>query len=453
MVSTNSYIFLKVPGNYINIVKYDFLVIRKILKKYSCKYLDAGVVFLEDKYENIIEKINNNKNCKNSVFLKEKIINRNNENIFNFFNCNLKFYENLPIKEMFIKYYDKFANLYCEIINDISRYKNVIIYIDKYEVLFSSLIIAKSLKIRNQDTKIICIGPYLSNIVFTIEEKNFLDTIYDYIIVEKNYSEIFKEIFRLDTNNLDQIGKRGCKNYINELENTLINIDEIEEVKYIKENFPIVTSYNCYFGKCKFCYESKIYNKKISVKKIEILLLEIEYLYNKFGIRNFSFKDNFIHENYLLEFVKKLLDKNIGINWSASTRVGEKLCSQENVELLNKAGCNKIFIGVESYSDKMLNLFNKQIKKNNIIKILTNLKKYNIKTHISILFGFPQETNEDRNITLEFLKQNLHLIDVVETNLYMINSEKLCPNIYNPDLIGFVNEVRMIIIKNNKIPK
>lgn len=62
------------------------------------------------------------------------------------------------------------------------------------------------------------------------------------------------------------------------------------------------------------------------------------------------------------------------------------------LKMLKKAGCKEIFFGVESGSNKLLQLMNKKHKVSEVKKIFRICHEVDIKTSASFILGYPRES-------------------------------------------------------------
>jgi anaerobic magnesium-protoporphyrin IX monomethyl ester cyclase len=90
-------------------------------------------------------------------------------------------------------------------------------------------------------------------------------------------------------------------------------------------------------------------------------------------------------------------------------------------KMLGDAGCKMLQFGVESGSDRILNLLNKGITRDEILKVNRKLAKSNILCRYNFIIGMPTETTEDIQKTLKFIdklrNENANL-DVPFLNIY-----------------------------------
>jgi anaerobic magnesium-protoporphyrin IX monomethyl ester cyclase len=95
------------------------------------------------------------------------------------------------------------------------------------------------------------------------------------------------------------------------------------------------------------------------------------------------------------------------------------------LRLMRKAGCMKIYYGIESGSPRMIKVMRKNLKIANIKKAIANTKEAGISNHVFFLYGFPQETMEDyfltRQLIFELKPDNIEVHKVIPlpgTDLY-----------------------------------
>ncbi|KKS73266.1 MAG: Methyltransferase [Parcubacteria group bacterium GW2011_GWF2_42_7] len=74
---------------------------------------------------------------------------------------------------------------------------------------------------------------------------------------------------------------------------------------------------------------------------------------------------------------------------------------------MKKAGCFEIAFGVESGSQKSLDLMKKRIKVEDSRKVIKLCKKVGIQSKAFMMLGFPWETKEDIETTISFMEEVL----------------------------------------------
>jgi len=172
---------------------------------------------------------------------------------------------------------------------------------------------------------------------------------------------------------------------------------------------PLRFTYQCYWGKCKFCTDKEYHaclDSKYNVSEM------IEYCIDnaqKGNVDCIYFLDSAIPVKVMKEFCWALIDNGIKIKWGTNSRFDPPFADEEFISMLAKAGCVFIKFGLESGSQHVLDLMDKGTKIENASKIIMLCRKYNILVHTYIMFAFPGETDEDRIETMSFiLDENSH---------------------------------------------
>jgi radical SAM superfamily enzyme YgiQ (UPF0313 family) len=108
---------------------------------------------------------------------------------------------------------------------------------------------------------------------------------------------------------------------------------------------------------------------------------------------------------------KELLKRNIPVYWDGYLRADKQVCHTRNTLLWRRSGFYRARLGLESGSRHILNLMDKKITPAQIIKAVCSLAYAGIKTTTYWLIGYPGETEED-------FQQTLDLIEALKDNIY-----------------------------------
>ena len=173
-------------------------------------------------------------------------------------------------------------------------------------------------------------------------------------------------------------------------------------------------------GKCAYCSEkftTKLKSRTIN-EIIDAIKDGIERGYKLFGLNS---DDASAYGTDINSSLQELLNEIIKIKEDIYFSIPEFNPNGINKEIIN---CLKdkrfiyITVPIQSGSQRILNLMKRPYKINNVIKnikeIKANNKKIKINTHVIV--GFPGETEEDFNKTLEIIK--LGLFDRVKVFMY-----------------------------------
>lgn len=179
--------------------------------------------------------------------------------------------------------------------------------------------------------------------------------------------------------------------------------DGEDEQRHPRDYFmPIDVGRGCPFN-CLFCCTSNIYHKTYRLKTPERIVNDILHFHNKFGYESFLFShDAFTANKKLVEGVcDRIIEQGLDIDWCAATRVD--CLTEELVLKMKQAGCRIIQMGIESGSPRMQKYIRKNLDLDRTREMVGFLLKNNFSVTLYFMYGFPEETEEDLNQTLEYL--------------------------------------------------
>jgi radical SAM superfamily enzyme YgiQ (UPF0313 family) len=166
---------------------------------------------------------------------------------------------------------------------------------------------------------------------------------------------------------------------------------------------PIITSRGCPFD-CIHCPSKTIWCGHMRYRSATNVLAEIEECVNKYGIREFNFFDDTftIDKKRVLEICRKIIEKKLRIYWICFSRVST--LDEELVRVMKEAGCRKISFGLESGSQKILDLMRKKATIEQGREAVALVRKCGLKAHASFMLGNVGETLETVKETISFAK-------------------------------------------------
>ena len=176
----------------------------------------------------------------------------------------------------------------------------------------------------------------------------------------------------------------------------------------------IVSSRGCPY-RCYFCVKN-IFFQRFRFRSGESLFKEVKHHLSKSpnaGI--FHFADSLLNgvPKEIEKFSELLLKNNIQINWRGEASIRKEMTA-DLLRKMAKAGCKLLFWGMESGSNKILKSMNKTyFTKELAAQVLKDSHEAGIKVIANFMFGYPTETEEDFQETLDFIRQNHEWIDDV----------------------------------------
>jgi len=172
---------------------------------------------------------------------------------------------------------------------------------------------------------------------------------------------------------------------------------------------PLITHFGC-IKRCRFCTECLLY-KKTKAFPVSYIFDWISYIKKNFPSKFVSFQDSMINMDplYLENLLDELLKHDITIPWEAQMGVTPTVSSAILLKM-KRSGCMNLFIGTESFSDRMLQTMNKGYSSSDCAGLFKRLKKAGFFFEISLITGAPGETEEDFRQTLDFIRQHKDMI-------------------------------------------
>jgi radical SAM superfamily enzyme YgiQ (UPF0313 family) len=145
--------------------------------------------------------------------------------------------------------------------------------------------------------------------------------------------------------------------------------------------------------KCSFCSEW-VFWKRMRVGSLQNTISGVEDLSSRFGAERIWFMDSLLNAriDIVRDFAIELIHRNIKIQWGGFLRAN---VDQDTAILLKKAGCEFVFVGVESLSDETLELMNKRRTEADNLQAIRSLLAAGIR-HVVAGFipGFPGDTRQ-----------------------------------------------------------
>jgi len=167
----------------------------------------------------------------------------------------------------------------------------------------------------------------------------------------------------------------------------------------------VVSSRGCPY-RCTYClWPRTLYGSRFRARSAENVVAEIEQVVRDYHIDEIYFDDDSLALNRarILRICQLINQKDIRIKWIPQCRVDSM--DEEVLGDMKKAGCRYIRFGVESGSQKMLDIMKKKTTLSQIRRAFELCRKVGIKTQAFFLFGVPGETLQTIAETIEFAKK------------------------------------------------
>jgi anaerobic magnesium-protoporphyrin IX monomethyl ester cyclase len=193
----------------------------------------------------------------------------------------------------------------------------------------------------------------------------------------------------------------------------------------------IMMTKGCPFN-CDFC-SKPIFGNILRKRSISGCIAEILYIkslgYSQLWIADDCFT---LDDRFLNNFCRAMIEKKVNMTWSCLSRVDSM--GDESAELMRNAGCVKVYLGVESGSDRTLSLMKKHFTVKDTYAMVKKMNKSNIKIGAFFIVGYPGETIDSINKTFK-LSLSLPFDEISFTIPYPLPGSDLYNRItgLNPD--------------------
>lgn len=166
--------------------------------------------------------------------------------------------------------------------------------------------------------------------------------------------------------------------------------------------FGIVGSRGCPH-KCLFCDRS-LFGNTVRFRSIENIVLEIQHVVSKYGVRHFEFFDDMFPGNKkrAKEFCERT--KGLGLSFRCNSRADKT--DPEYYSLMKQAGCDMLYLGIESGVQELLDLMKKGTTVEKNIEVIKIAQDAGLKVGGYFILGFPGETHHTITQTMAFVERS-----------------------------------------------
>ncbi len=176
--------------------------------------------------------------------------------------------------------------------------------------------------------------------------------------------------------------------------------------------FPVLTSRGCPFD-CTFCSVTKMFGHRYRTRNPEKVLEDIKHYHSVYPKAwMFFYDDNFAADKKRTKrLLELMLKNNLRLSWTAQSRL-DVTRDPKLLELMHRAGCKVLYIGLESVNPQTLLEYNKRQTVEEMEKAIKILHQYKIKIHGMFVLGGEQD---DRDTVMQTVKSAIKWkIDTVQ---------------------------------------
>jgi anaerobic magnesium-protoporphyrin IX monomethyl ester cyclase len=176
----------------------------------------------------------------------------------------------------------------------------------------------------------------------------------------------------------------------------------------------MITSRGCPFN-CCFCAVHLHMGQKFRAHSAEYVLDHIQYVVDKFKVKNIFFEDDnlTLDVKRFEEICDGIIERKIKIGWETPNGVRADCLNMELLKKMKQSGAKSIFVGVESGDQQILDkVICKSLDLNRVVEFAKNAKQIGLKTGAFYIIGFPGETKENMQRTVDFALELKRKYDV-----------------------------------------
>ena len=162
----------------------------------------------------------------------------------------------------------------------------------------------------------------------------------------------------------------------------------------------IITSRGCP-GECTFCDRSvfgRVWRGHGAGYVLEMMRENIR----RHGIRSLVINDDtfVVNRKRLIRICEGMTEEKLNLSWACSARIDEM--TLEKLQLMKRAGCFQVAYGLESGSQKILELMKKKVFPDRMREVIEDTRRVGIRSKGYFIIGHPGETVETILETIEF---------------------------------------------------
>jgi len=226
----------------------------------------------------------------------------------------------------------------------------------------------------------------------------------DCVARDAEFSGVRGIVFR-DGKRILSTGERG---FVEDLDNLAFPARELFDnqayKRYYQRSFgytttSMMTSRGCPFS-CDFC-SRPIFGTKMRNRSPNKIADEVEHI-KALGYERVWFADDCftVNRSHLLDVCREIYQRHLDVEWECLSRVDTM--DEEVARKMMRAGCIRVFFGIESGNDSVLSVMNKKITVSQATRGVLAAKAAGLQAGAFFIVGYPGETDKTVLDTVRF---------------------------------------------------
>lgn len=276
------------------------------------------------------------------------------------------------------------------------------------------------------------------------------------ILNNKNeFSDVAGLAFRDREDNIVRTTKRSLIPNLDSLpilDYSLINIKDYLDDTRISPflmrypSFGVISSRGCP-GKCIFCTVKNVWGRTWRGRSPGHFVDELQMLNQKYNIREFAILDDTasLDQKRWLNICNEIIKRKLDIKWTTPNGIAHWMLNKDILEKMKEAGCYRITFGIESGNVQTRSFIGKPYSLDQAKELIQYANKIGMWTICTNIIGFPYETKDAINDTINFAKEcgtdfaTFYLLcpDMTSDIYYYFKKEKLLnfDTLFDSDLL------------------
>ncbi|MBK7643279.1 MAG: radical SAM protein [Planctomycetes bacterium] len=201
------------------------------------------------------------------------------------------------------------------------------------------------------------------------------------------------------------------------------NFDGLPFEKYLAPELvlPFDINRGCYYGECTFCTLPTVIGPGYRTRRAQTIVEQVLALKSRYHSRNFNFITDCMPPGMIKDLPEELIAREAGIRWWADARVEPKAYNAEGAKKLYESGCRKLLFGFETATPRLLKMMMKGQSLKSTVEVATNCAQAGISVTFYAMVGFPSETREEAQATVDFLVEHSDVVREVSLQTFHID--------------------------------
>ncbi len=199
---------------------------------------------------------------------------------------------------------------------------------------------------------------------------------------------------------------------------------------------PLLSSHGCYHGKCAFCNVGYGGPEHFRLIDPDLVVEQMHTLHRRYGTRHIFFADEALTPRTLRTLAVRLADADPVLHWCGCVRFDPGL-DRGLLEAVAEAGGRMLLFGLETAAESTIERMHKGTRREIMSRVLRDSAAAGIWNHTFFFFGFPGETLDDAQETVNFVYAHQDTIHSGSPGAFLL--ERYAPAQQSPQAYGITH--------------